>query len=118
MVRMQQMRNHPYRKYSDLTSNFEERLKRHLRGDQRPLALPSEVARVYLERGAGMRFTRECLTCGYDVMEIERNLPAVIFPVCLLCGGEFEPIQPGHGVRFSRHYRGWSNANRYAVEKV
>src|SRR5690348_3143251 len=56
---------------SRLTLNVIERALRHSRGDARPLALPAAVASIYLDPIPGMRFTRECLACGYDVQEIE-----------------------------------------------
>jgi hypothetical protein len=95
-----------------LTRNFIERVERHLGGDQRPLVLPPEVAAVYLHKPEwGLLFDRECLSCGYDVVECDGCLPAIRFAACPVCGGEYEPIEPGHGVRFSRFYRGWSKAN-------
>jgi hypothetical protein len=96
----------------DLTLRFKELAWRHALGDQRPLVLPPEVARVYLLKGQpGLRFIRECLACGYDVPEFSKRLPDVYFPVCPICGGDYEPIAPGHGVSFSQSYKGWSRAN-------
>jgi hypothetical protein len=95
-----------------LTRNFIERVVRHLRGDPRPLALPPDVAAVYLHKPeSGLLFDRECLSCGYDVLECDGCLPEVRFAACPLCGGEYESIEPGEGVRFTRMYRGWSKAN-------
>lgn len=95
-----------------LTRNFVERVVRHLRGDPRPLVLPPDVAAVYLHKPEfGLLFDRECLSCGYDVVECDGCLPDVRFAVCPVCGGNYEPIEPGEGVRFTRMYWGWSKAN-------
>ena len=42
------------------------------------------------------------MSFGYDVMEFDGCLPRVRFAVCPLCGGSYEPIEPGEGVRFTR----------------
>lgn len=94
-----------------LTRNFLTRAARYVKGDARPLTLPPEVAGIYLHKPEfGLLFDRECLSCGYDVVECDGCLPMVRFRVCPLCDGEYEPIEPGQGERFTRVYRGWSKA--------
>ena len=108
-VRFQQKRGG---RVGELLATFRERATRHARGDERPLVLPPEVARVYLEpviaENALFYCTRECLKCGYDVRDDVRRLH---FTCCPLCGGDYEQIDPGHGTRISRNYRGWSKAS-------
>jgi hypothetical protein len=97
---------------TSLTRNFLTRAARYVKGDARPLTLLPEVAGVYLHKPErGLLFDRECLACGYDVVECDGCLPHVRFPLCPLCGGEYEPIESGQGKRFTRFYRGWSKAN-------
>ncbi len=95
--------------FGDLTMNFLTRAARHVKGDRRPLTLPPEVASLYLiKRPFYETLNHECLRCGYDLKDI---LAAPHFSLCPICGGEYEPIEPGEGVRVTRNYKGWSAAN-------
>jgi hypothetical protein len=101
---------------SILTHNFLTRSARYVKGDKRPLTLPPEVASQYLVRRHRYEIVdRECLSCGYDVID---TLAELRLPRCPICGGSYEPIETGEGMRFSRLYRGWSKANPDKVADV
>jgi hypothetical protein len=100
----------------DLTITFLTRAARYVKGDARPLTLPPEVASLYLvKRPLQETLNHECLSCGYDVKDI---LAVPRFALCPICGGEYEPVEAGEGVRFTRFYKGWSKANPDKVADV